>query len=118
MKKQSTKKRPNLMQFTLSEQSLKILENFSTKYGTSKSFVIDRALMILAGQYHRKVVISYELLTEPKSTTTTTSTNQDISIKEFRRQHPLNTEDDISDDEITDMIERIEKSKLRTSHFQ
>ena len=101
------------MQFTLSEQSMKILDNFSTKYGTSKSFVIDRALLILAGQYHRKVVISYELLSEPKSTTTTTTPKHDIDIVEYRKQHPLNKVDNdfVSDAEIDAIIENVERMK-------
>lgn len=90
MKKQSTstKKRSNLMQFTLSDEGIKILEQFSTKYGTSKSIIIDRALMFLAGQYHRKIVVSYELLTEDQDTTTTTTEPTTISVTTTKKRLP------------------------------
>lgn len=112
MKKNSTKKRPNLMQFTLSEECMKILDNFATKYGTSKSFQIERALKLLAGQYHRKIIISYELLTEPKSTTTTTELKH-IPAKKNYENHPLNVEDEeiVSDEEIEAIVQEVEKMK-------
>lgn len=113
MKKNSTKRRPNLMQFTLSEECMKILDNFATKYGTSKSFQIERALKLLAGQYHRKIVISYELLTEQKSTTTTATEERHIPIKKSYENHPLNVEDEeiVSDAEIDAIINNVEKMK-------
>lgn len=111
MKKQSTKKRPNLMQFTLSDMSLKIIEQFSTKYGTSKSYIIDRALQLLAAQYHRKVIISYELLPED-FTTTTTKKVYIPEVKPLKNDHYSNYNEEVmTDEEMQLMLDRIEARK-------
>ena len=83
MKKHSTKNSKRIYQFTLSAEGEKILEDFATKYGTTKSFVIDRALRFLAAQYHKKIIISYELLSD-----TTTTAAESISI--YKKQEGKN----------------------------
>ena len=51
-----------VLQISLTEKSLKIISLFAKKYGTSKSIVIERALETLAGQYHKHILIHYELV--------------------------------------------------------
>lgn len=78
---EQTKKRkhsPNLCQFTLSDEAIMILNKFSDKYGTMKSEVINRALKLLAAQYHIKLIISYE----KASFETTTTTTEPKTLKE------------------------------------
>lgn len=50
-----------IMQFSLTPASQRILNEFSAKYGTNKSIVIDRALEMLAAKYHMTISIHYEL---------------------------------------------------------
>lgn len=50
-----------IMQFSLSPESQEILRLFNKKYGTNKSLIIDRALTLLAAQYHTTISIKYEI---------------------------------------------------------
>ena len=59
---QLSNQRRKVLQISLTEKSLKIISLFSKKYGTSKSIVIERALETLAAQYHKHILIHYELV--------------------------------------------------------
>lgn len=112
MKKHSTKNPNRVYQFTLTQQGEKILESFATKYGTTKSVIIDKALSLLAAQYHRKIVIQYELLTEDEITTTTTTDNEEYRPKPTKKQPSAKTdEDEVSDDEMIKILMDLGLSK-------
>lgn len=93
MKKHSTKNSKRIYQFTLSKDGEKILEEFATKYGTTKSVIIDRALRYLAAQYHRKITISYELGEEISTTTTSTNINPEVEIITKKQPREFTTEE-------------------------
>ena len=115
---QQNEKRQDLFQITLSKESQLILEDFTRKYGTSKSIVIDRALRFLAGQYHKKIVICYELLTEEKITTTTTAGERETyhqkAERAFNDMKKAKSEE-ISDEEMDSILARIESHKKQAS---
>lgn len=109
---EETKKRkhsPNLCQFTLSDEAIMILNKFSKKYGTMKSEVINRALKLLAAEYHIKLIISYE---KASFDTTTTTTEPKGIYKKTIEDHvekygTVEDEEEISDKEMAKLIESI-----------
>lgn len=114
---EKTKKRkhsPNLCQFTLSDEAIMILNKFSDKYGTMKSEVINRALKLLAAQYHIKLIISYEKASFDTTTTTTEpkSLYQETADKHIMKyEEYLKTQEMIPDDEYNELISSIRSKK-------
>lgn len=114
MNRLSTEKR-KVYQFSLTKESEDILRSFTEKYGTSKSIVIERALQYLAASYHRKIYLQYTIIGEDQKTTTTTTQNSNIYNETVKKHNErINKIDDtnISDEELEDIINDIEKHKI------
>lgn len=113
MNKLSNEKR-KVYQISLTRESELILATFTEKYGTSKSIVIERALQFLAAQYHRKIYLQYVLLDE-NNTTTTTTKEQSLYNKteeEHIKKYSSGELENISDDEMKNIIASINKHKV------
>lgn len=74
----------NLLQFTITDEAKSVLDSFTKKYGSSKSYVINKALILLGAQYHHKIIISYEIARDDDTTTTTTH-NETLYEKTVRK---------------------------------
>lgn len=98
-------KNSKVAQITLSEESLMILKNFTKKYGTSKSVVIERALKFLAAQYHHKIYLQYVILDEENTTTTTTEPKSLYQATVEKHQEKM--DEIMSDKEMDDIINQI-----------
>lgn len=113
---EKTKKRkhsPNLCQFTLSDEAIMILNKFSDKYGTMKSEVINRALKLLAAQYHIKLIISYEKASLDTTTTTTEprSIYDDALKRHLEKYGSVDDDKEMSEEEINQVIASIQAKK-------
>ena len=100
-----TREKRKTIQVSLTEGSMKILESFTKKYGTSKSIVLDRALTFLAAQYHKKIYMTYVLVDE--DTTTTTTTHKDPCIDTATKHIKKYNDEDVSDEEINELISEL-----------